>query len=36
MNWTLFWQLIMLIPWAAIWFSLLIFAVVRPPPKEDR
>lgn len=30
MNWTLFWQLVILIPWAAIWFSLLVFAVMRP------
>lgn len=30
MNWTLFWQLLILIPWAAIWFSLLIFAMLRP------
>lgn len=30
MNWTLFWQLMALIPWAAIWFSLLVSAVVKP------
>jgi hypothetical protein len=30
MSWTLFLQLATLIPWAAIWFSLLVFVVMKP------
>ncbi len=30
MSWTLFWQLMLLTPWVAIWFSLLVYATLRP------
>lgn len=30
MSWTLFVQLALLVPWAAIWFSLFVFVVLRP------
>lgn len=30
MSWLWFLQLIALIPWTAIWFSLMIFTVTKP------
>lgn len=30
MSWTLFWQLVILVPWTAIWFSLFLFMALRP------